>query len=110
MINRLISEFLLHSYCYYETSISLISDSEFDNIAKKLLENYDAVEKSNHIHKHLISKDMLTGTTAFTLIGKFPTSVMMCAKQMIYEKTNNEQYRRWWITEAKPKPTMNDLF
>ena len=76
----------------------MITDSEFDKIAKQLLENYNAVEKSNHIHKHLISKDMLTGTTAFSLTNKYPNIIKICATQMIFEHKNRN------------KISLNDLF
>lgn len=62
--NMLIPRYLMYSYLYYEKNISLISDSEFDNICKDLLENWDNI---NHMHKHLISRESLEAGTGYDI-------------------------------------------
>ena len=99
MIDRLISEFLLYGYCYYELGESLITDLKYDEISRQLLENYDDVLKSNHIHAYLITEEMLsTSSCNSVLSGKYPNSIKVCANQMVIEFEN------------KHKTTMNDLF
>ena len=55
-IGKLISEYLIHSYLYYEEQKPVVSDNEFDKIVNTLLENFEKVEKSWHPHKNLVEK------------------------------------------------------
>jgi len=83
-IGKLISDYLIHSYIYYESgSQPVISDSEFDNICHELYNNYHLVEKSDHIHKKLVKLDSLSATTGFDL--KFPNIVKICAIEVLKE-------------------------
>lgn len=58
------------AYAYYEQNDPLIADSEFDELGKWILDNYDNVE---HMHKHLVTKDDLT---AGTYLGIYPAMVI----------------------------------
>ena len=62
--NMLIPYYLMLSYLYYEKNISLIDDTEFDQMCKTLLEKYDEVE---HMHKHLVKKENLTAGTGYDI-------------------------------------------
>ena len=64
-----IAKYLMCSYAYYKEDDPLISDTEFDELAKWLLENWDNVD---HRHKVYISKYDLT---AGTFLGKYPSMV-----------------------------------
>ena len=57
------------AYAYYELDKSLISDTEFDMLAKEILDNWDNIE---HMHKYLLTKDMLV---AGTYLGEYPNMV-----------------------------------
>ena len=61
----LVPYYLMLSYLYYEKNISLIEDTEFDNLCQTLLEKYDSVE---HMHKHLVSKESLTAGTGYDIV------------------------------------------
>tara|TARA_R100001224_G_C3959629_1_gene128648 strand:+ start:275 stop:541 length:267 start_codon:yes stop_codon:yes gene_type:complete len=63
--NMLVPYYLMFSYLYYEKNISLIEDTEFDNLCQTLLEKYDSVE---HMHKHLVSKESLTAGTGYDIV------------------------------------------
>tara|TARA_Y100000593_G_scaffold85973_1_gene163851 strand:- start:221 stop:487 length:267 start_codon:yes stop_codon:yes gene_type:complete len=63
--NMLIPYYLMFSYLYYERDISLIEDTEFDNLCQTLLEKYDSVE---HMHKRLVSKESLTAGTGYGIV------------------------------------------
>lgn len=90
-IGKLISDYLMHSYLYYEKNESIISDQEFDGIVHELIKNFDEVEKSEHIHKHLIDIQALKSYTGFSLIGRFPNQVKIPALEMLMpEKKINE--------------------
>lgn len=57
------------SYAYYVEDNPLITDDEFDNLAKWLLENWDDVD---HQHKSYITRNDLV---AGTFLGKYPSMV-----------------------------------
>ena len=57
------------AYAYYELDKPLIQDSEFDALAKEILDNWDNIQ---HMHKYLLTKDMLV---AGTYLGEYPNMV-----------------------------------
>lgn len=75
-----IAKYLMCAFAYYEQADPLISDQEFDELGKWLLENYDNVE---HMHKHLVTKEDLD---AGTYLGEYPTIVKGAVKD--YRKKN----------------------
>jgi len=75
-----IAKYLMCSYAYYVEDKPLISDSEFDELGKWLLENYDNVE---HMHKDLVTKGDLE---AGTFLGKYPSMVKGAVRS--YRKIN----------------------
>ena len=54
----------MFSYLYYEKNISLIEDTEFDQMCKTLLEKLDGL---THMHKHLVKKENLTAGTGYDI-------------------------------------------
>ena len=60
----LIPYYLMFSYLYYEKNISLIEDTEFDQMCKTLLEKLDGL---THMHKHLVKKENLTAGTGYDI-------------------------------------------
>ena len=78
-MKHLISQYLVHSYLYYQLDNSTVSDGEYDNLAKQILENWDNIE---HPHKHLISKDALQAGTFLLSEDEYPTIVKDTAKMM----------------------------
>ena len=57
------------AYAYYEMDKPLIEDFEFDALAKEILDNWDNIQ---HMHKYLLTKDMLV---AGTYLGEYPNIV-----------------------------------
>lgn len=80
-IPKLISEYLIHSYIYYERGTSVISDAAYDQIVEELLDNYSKVRASDHPHKHLILKDSLKAGTGYDI--KYPTIVRVTGNHLI---------------------------
>ena len=76
-----IAKYLMCSYAYYKLNTNLITDAEFDQLAKDILANYDNIE---HMHKHLVTKDQLE---AGTYLGQYPNMVMGATRD--YIKRNN---------------------
>jgi len=64
-----VAKYLMCSYAYYIDDEPLISDAEYDKLAKSILENYDTID---HPHKVHITKDDLK---AGTFLGKYPTMI-----------------------------------
>lgn len=82
-----LQKFLVNSYAYYKLDESLVSDSEYDAMAKKLLEGWSKFE---HKHKYLVDEDDLTSASLFSLHeGKYPSIVISCATMLVVEKRNN---------------------
>ena len=60
----LIPYYLMFSYLYYVKHISLIEDTEFDQMCKTLLDKLDGL---THMHKHLVKKENLTAGTGYDI-------------------------------------------
>jgi|TARA_R110001592_G_C13008446_1_gene736522 NAD-dependent DNA ligase len=76
-----IAKYLMCAFAYYQLDTNLIPDSEFDQLAKDILANYDNIE---HMHKHLVTKKDLD---AGTYLGEYPNIVISATHD--YIKTNN---------------------
>lgn len=74
MIKHPIARYLMCAYAYYVENDPLITDAEFDQLAKDILTQYDALE---HPHKTLITRSDLE---AGTYLGKYPTIVRAAVK------------------------------
>tara|TARA_B100000287_G_C20605368_1_gene769844 strand:- start:428 stop:679 length:252 start_codon:yes stop_codon:yes gene_type:complete len=69
-----IAKYLMCAYAYYKEDSPLISDGEFDQLAKDILANYDNIK---HPHKYLVTKKDLE---AGTYLGKYPNMVIGAVK------------------------------
>ena len=76
-----IAKYLMCAYAYYVEDDPLISDAEFDELSKFILEHYNAID---HPHKHLITKEDLT---AGTYLGTYPAMVIGAVKD--FRKKNS---------------------
>tara|TARA_A100001391_G_scaffold71780_2_gene45776 strand:+ start:54 stop:314 length:261 start_codon:yes stop_codon:yes gene_type:complete len=79
-INRLVPFYLMSSYLYYKEDRQVLTDEDFDRIAKRLLDNWDSVE---HMHKHLISKEDLQAGTGYAI--QYTQRIINAAKNWIGE-------------------------
>ena len=77
-----IAKYLMCAYAYYELDNPLISDTEFDLLAKDILNNWDNIE---HMHKYLLTKDMLV---AGTYLGEYPNMVKGAVGNYMKELNN----------------------
>ena len=64
-----VSMYLMGAYAYYVEDDPIMSDWDFDMLAKKILDEYDTL---SHPHLHLLSKDDLR---AGTYLGEYPLIV-----------------------------------
>jgi hypothetical protein len=80
-----ISMYLMASYAYYQGCDPIITDYEFDELAKYLLECIDTLP--DHPHKHLITQEDLR---AGTYLGNYPDMVVGALHVFRRIKNNNE--------------------
>lgn len=67
--NMLVPWYIMASYAYYEQDDPILTDSFFDRLAKKILDNWDNID---HRHKEYLNKDTLE---AGSYSGKYPPMV-----------------------------------
>ena len=60
--NMLVPYYLMYSYAYYKENESLISDTEYDDICKQIIEKWDNI---THWHKSLLTLDALKAGTGY---------------------------------------------
>lgn len=68
--NQLVTHYLMSCYLYYELDKQVYTDDQFDQLAKRLLRQWDNVQ---HMHKHLITKGDLEAGTGYAI--KYPERV-----------------------------------
>ena len=83
--NMLVPYYLMFSYAYYKENESLISDSEYDQICRDLITNWDNI---THWHKPLLNLESLKAGTGYD-IAKYPNRVVSAALSLIKENTLN---------------------
>lgn len=75
---------MMASYLYYHRYTSLLKDEDYDQLAYILLRDYDLFD---HIHKHLITQDMLRAGTTYNL-REYPLRTK-CAAESFLEKNDD---------------------
>ena len=70
----LIPHYLIHSYLYYRLDVNMLEDSEYDELARRVFNEWDGLD---HLHKFLIHKDALLSGGSYIA---FPLRVAECAK------------------------------
>ena len=76
---RCVSWYMMASYLYYQRNESIISDELYDQICKKILNNYENI---NHPHKRRIKRSDLKAGTGYT-IKKYPAIVVSAAERWL---------------------------
>ena len=83
-INMMVPWYLMASYAYYEESDPIFSDAFFDDMGKRMINEWDNI---NHFHKHLITVEDLD---AGTYLGEYPERVkggLRSLRQIYYTKS-----------------------
>lgn len=75
----LVPHYLIHCYLYYEAGASVISDSQFDGLARRLDLEWEDVK---HRHKRLIDRAALGSGGAY-LTRKLPCYVTASAESVL---------------------------
>lgn len=74
--NMLVPWFLMAAYAYYVQDDPILSDSTFDRMCRKMLDEWDTIE---HMHKDMITKSELESGT---FLGEYPSRVEGAIKQL----------------------------
>lgn len=90
-----IARYLMSAYAYYEQDEPLISDMEFDKLAKYIRHNYDKLE---HVHKHLVT---IGDLDAGTYLGEYPERVKNAVSHYrMVMRRRPTPYIQWEIEDA----------
>ena len=81
--NMLVPYYLMYSYAYYKENESLISDTEYDDICKQIIDKWDNI---THWHKSLLTLDALKAGTGYDI--EYPNRVISAAKTLIEKEKN----------------------
>ena len=81
----LVPYYLMYSYAYYKENESLISDHEYDDICKQLIEKWDTI---NHWHKPLLNLESLEAGTGYDI--QYPKRVIYAALALIKKEKINK--------------------
>ena len=84
-LNRLIRQFLVHSYLYYRLDESLISDQQYDELAQKLRKSLT----SSETHANLTFKEYLGSIISAEASGysirQYPLEIISSALHLLYQ-------------------------
>lgn len=89
---QLVPYYLMSCFLYYHKNDQVLSDSDYNKVCDRLLENYDKIE---HPHKHLVTIEDLKSQGSPSI--EFPRIVMCSAIE--------------WLGESKQEVlSIEDLF
>ena len=84
-LNRLIRQFLVHSYLYYRLDESLISDQQYDELGQKLRKSLT----SSETHANLTFKEYLgsiiSAEASGYSISQYPLEIISSALHLLYQ-------------------------
>lgn len=95
----LVPHYLLHSALYYRLDTNILTDHEYDQLARRLYDEWDTVE---HRHKYLIHREALKSGGSYI---QFPLMVMGCAKMFKAELENNQPQS--YLAESEKNMALN---
>ena len=84
-LNRIIRQFLVHSYLYYRLDESLISDQQYDEIAQKLRKSLTPSETNANLtfKEHLGS--IISAEASGYFIRHYPAEIISSALHLLYQ-------------------------
>lgn len=74
-LNQKFVIYLMSSYLYYKENCHVLSDEQFDQLCRELLDNWDSI---THRHKDLITKEDLEAGTGYAI--QYPSIVIGAAR------------------------------
>jgi hypothetical protein len=84
-LNRLIRQFLVHSYLYYRLDESLISDQQYDELAQKLRKSLTPSEAdANLTFKEYLGSINSAEASGYS-IRQYPAEIISSALHLLYQ-------------------------
>lgn len=84
-LNRLIRQFLVHSYLYYRLDESLISDQQYDELAQKLRKSLTPGEAdANLTFKEYLGSINSAEASGYS-IRRYPAEIISSALHLLYQ-------------------------
>lgn len=74
-LNQKFVQYLMSSYLYYVEDAHVLTDTQFDELCKELLDRWDEI---THPHKSLTTRDDLAAGTGYAI--KYPLIVVGAAR------------------------------
>ena len=84
-LNRLIRQFLVHSYLYYRLDESLISDQQYDELAKKLRESLTPIEADTNLTFKEYLGSINSAEASGYSIRHYPAEIISSALHLLYQ-------------------------
>lgn len=87
----MVGKYLIASYLYYEHDYSLMEDTEFDQLCKNILDNFEYY-RYNHPHGYLLDEEALAaGTGHHIRASQYPMIVKVIAHNILdYNKQGRD--------------------
>jgi hypothetical protein len=80
--NLALSWYLMSCYLYYILDQPVLSDSQFDELGKVVLEHWDEIDQ--HQHKHCLTIEDLKAGTGYAI--KYPRMIVGAAEALLIER------------------------
>ena len=89
-LERLVRQFLVHSFLYYQLDESIIGDHNYDQICIQLKEAVNGQDK--YLHQNIIEKSLGAEGSGFSIHKKdYPPQIISAAFHLLYQDKFSEK-------------------
>lgn len=89
-LERLVRQFLVHSFLYYQLDESIIGDHNYDQICIQLKEAVKSQDK--YLHQNIIEKSLGAEGSGFSIHKKdYPPQIISAAFHLLYQDKFSEK-------------------
>ena len=85
LILQKIRQYLVHSFLYYQLDVSIISDSNYDQICSDLAKLISDNSDKNSLPFHDLVKSSLDGNYSGFYINNYPPEIVSAALHLLYQ-------------------------
>ena len=85
LILQKIRQYLVHSFLYYQLDVSIISDSNYDQICTDVAKLISDNSEKNSLPFHdLVKSSLIENSSGFSII-KYPPEIVSAALHLLYQ-------------------------
>ena len=84
-LNRLIRQFLVHSYLYYRLDESLISDQQYNELAQKLRKSLNSIDNDDNLTFKEHHESIISAEASGYSIRHYPAEIISSALHLLYQ-------------------------